>query len=514
MRSLLRFVPFALACLAATAPGATIPYKFPPTLETDKRIAATADGTAIPLIATPLGSILSFGMDAPAEVTLELKNAPRTVVVRPQNAGIKAELSGTRCRFTLPRPMNLSVEFDNDTAHPVFIFANAPEQRPDRRDPKVRYFEAGKVHDAGEIRLGDGETAYLEGGAVVHGTVRATGKDISLRGPGIFDCRPQKKKSNMLFFRKCDGVTLSDVTLIGTFGWSIHLSGSENLTLGNVRVVSWRANSDGLDIEYCRKVAVQNCFWRTFDDCIAVKALFPPDFDGLPAEMMTDPEQLNAFTGAKIPGDTIGDITIERCTLWNDVPGNAFEIGFELRVDNLRHVVFRDNDIIHVMRGAAFSIHNCDRANIADILVENIRVEDTDELFDLCVGLSVYSEDCPAPYRRNNPARIPTPARLRDAITHDNEAQWIIPEAADHAKYAANRGSIAGVTFRDIRTLARPRSPSLLLGYDERHGIADVTFERVRIAGEPVDSAEKLNLKTRHARDIRFIREPDTAGAK
>ena len=32
-----------------------------------------------------------------------------------------------------------------------------------RHNPKVRYFEAGKVHEAGEIFLHDEETLYMEG---------------------------------------------------------------------------------------------------------------------------------------------------------------------------------------------------------------------------------------------------------------------------------------------------------------------------------------------------------------
>lgn len=506
----MRLHPFAVLALSVIAAhivrAGAIAYDFPADLPVSGIYQATVDGKPVPVLETRVGHVLSFGMDGPVKIEVTLKKAPGKVVVRPLSAGLRADLAGGGCGFTLDAPRNLSVEMDGDLDHPLFVFANGPEKdRPAKNAPKVRYFEAGKTHEAGEIVLHDGEMLYMEGGAVVHGTIRALdGSNISIRGPGILDCRPRKKKTNTLVVRNCSRVTLSDFLLIDSHGWSIHLSGSDGVRMSNVRVLGWRANCDGTDIEYSKNVSIDGCFWRNSDDCIAVKALFPPRVKGISLEHMTDPEVLNGTKAPRIAGDEIGDISVTRSVFWNDFPGNAFEIGFELRADKLKGVTLKDCDIIHVRRGAAISIHNADRAAIEDVLIENVRVEDTDELLDFYVGLSIYSDDCPAPYRRNNPKRAGIPKENQDPAAHDNKGQWFVPSQMDHDKFSANRGSISNVRIRGLHCLTEPRSGSIFSGYDSKHGISKVTISDLVISGRPVKSAADAKLKLKDVQGLSF----------
>ena len=96
----------------------------------------------------------------------------------------------------------------------------------------------------------------------------------------------------------------------------------------------------------------------------------------------------------------------------------------------MRNITIRDSDIIHVMGGGAFTIHNGDRAIIEDILIENVRVENTNRLIDFHVGLTIYSDDCPEPYRRSNPDRIAVPAEHRPTLAN-NPYQWFVPAEED-----------------------------------------------------------------------------------
>ena len=81
---------------------------------------------------------------------------------------------------------------------------------------------------------------------------------------------------------------------------------------------------------------IRNCFIRTKDDCIAIKS-----------------------TGDELRRGT-RNIDVADCVFWNAEWGNALEIGFELRTDEIRDIVFEDCDVIHVEDGAVFSIHNGD----------------------------------------------------------------------------------------------------------------------------------------------------------
>jgi hypothetical protein len=283
----------------------------------------------------------------------------------------------------------------------------------------------------------------------------------------------------------------------------MHVSGSENIRVANTRVIGWRENSDGLDIEYSKNVRVEGCFWRTNDDCIAVKAMYPPGVEGVPFEEMINPETLGGHKVARVVGDVIGDIDIRNCVLWNDSGGQGFEIGFELRVDVIRGIRFRDSDIIHVMGGGAFTIHNGDRAKIEDLLIENIRVEDTDRLIDFHVGVSIYSDDCPEPYRRSNAKRVAVPAERRPKQAN-NPYQWYVPADEDLMKFEENRGHVRNVVFRNVRVVKKPKTGSILHGFNANRDIRDVLIEGLVIAGHPVASAEDLRLFQIHTRDVRF----------
>jgi hypothetical protein len=440
------------------------------------------------------------------DIQVTLPKAATEVVIRPLSAGIHAEIDGDTFRFRLPRPMNLSVEVDGNLDDPLFVFAN-PElpNPPDRNDPKVRYFEGGKIHEPGEILLGDDETLYLEGGAVVRAVVRArNASHVAIRGAGILDAGTRTRKTNMLVLRECRSSSIENIILLDPLGWTIHLSGSHDIRVSNTRVIGWRANSDGLDIEHSDKVRVDGCFWRTNDDCIAVKAIYPPGIEGVPFEEMIDPETLGGHPVVRVAGAVMGDIDISNCVLWNDSGGQGFEIGFELRVDTIRGITFRDSDIIHVTGGGAFTIHNGDRAQIEDIRIENIRVENTDRLIDFHVGLSIYSDDCPPEFRRSNPARKPVPAEHRPAMAN-NPYQWYIPAAEDIVRFEGNRGHVRNVVLRQVKVLKSPRSRSILHGFSPGRGIHGVVIEGLEIEGRPIRSLEEADLFQAHAHDIRII---------
>jgi hypothetical protein len=503
MRTLLAAIACTLTSPAGTA--ALIPYQFPADFPVSAAYQSTVAGQEVPAMQTARGAFLSFGMRGPVEIAVKLGKAPDEVVIRPSASGIKVEIQGDGFRFLLPRPMNLSVEVDGNLDDPLFIFAN-PElaNPPAKGDPKVKYYEGGRIHDAGEILLEDGETLYLEGGAVVRAVVRARGaNNVAVRGPGILDAGQRKNKTNMLVLRECRNAVLENFILLDPLGWSIHLSGSEDIRLSNTRVIGWRANSDGLDIEHSSKVRVDGCFWRTNDDCIAIKAIYPAGVKGIPFEEMIDPETLGGHQVPRNKGEVMGDIEITNCVLWNDSGGQGFEIGFELRVDTIRGITFRDSDIIHVMGGGAFTIHNGDRARIEDLLIENVRVENTDRLLDFHVGLSIYSDDCPPEYRRSNPQRKTVPAAHRPARAN-NPYQWYVPAEADLPRYESNRGLVRNVVVRNVTVAKRPRSASILNGYSETLPIEGIRIEGLVIDGKPASTAEEAEIHLHHVRDISF----------
>ncbi|MCH5307227.1 MAG: glycoside hydrolase family 88 protein [Prevotella sp.] len=79
--------------------------------------------------------------------------------------------------------------------------------------------------------------------------------------------RPQLINTN-----QCEGVLIEDVTLLRSPFWVIHPLLSTDVTVRGVHVNNDGPNGDGCDPESCDRVLIENCFFNTGDDCIAIKS--------------------------------------------------------------------------------------------------------------------------------------------------------------------------------------------------------------------------------------------------
>ncbi len=80
-------------------------------------------------------------------------------------------------------------------------------------------------------------------------------------------------RPNFIQFYNCKNILIEDVKLIRPPMWMLHPALSENITVRNVTLSSKGApNGDGCDPEACKDVLIENCFFDTGDDCIAIKS--------------------------------------------------------------------------------------------------------------------------------------------------------------------------------------------------------------------------------------------------
>jgi hypothetical protein len=133
--------------------------------------------------------------------------------------------------------------------------------------------KGGKIHEVGTIPLSDNQSIYLAGGAVVRGEIRAErASNIQILGPGILDCSLRENEMKAVFFKECKKVELDGPLVLRNMGFSISAYLCEDVSLKNSKVSGWRNNDDGVDPNSSRRARVENCFFRTKDDCIAIKA--------------------------------------------------------------------------------------------------------------------------------------------------------------------------------------------------------------------------------------------------
>ena len=70
----------------------------------------------------------------------------------------------------------------------------------------------------------------------------------------------------------CTNVQFSDFATEHHSMWSIHPTYCENVVARNLTIRSTGGNGDGIDVDSCRQVRIENCDIATGDDCIALKS--------------------------------------------------------------------------------------------------------------------------------------------------------------------------------------------------------------------------------------------------
>jgi hypothetical protein len=282
-------------------------------------------------------------------------------------------------------------------------------------------------------------------------------------------------------FLRCRDVEIDGPLVVGSRTWTIVPQLSSDVRIRNLKVVSWDFGSDGIDLVSTSRVRIERVFLKANDDNIVVKTW--------------DRAEEYPSHGNVGSGPDVSDIHVRDAVLWNMPWGNALEIGFELRATRVGDIVFEDVDVIRCERGAVMSIHNGDFATVERVRFENVRVEDArHKLVDVAVFLSRYSVDAPA-----------SEEEWRRQYLHGAWDGVLRVDPERKAQYAAKRGRIRDVVFRNVSVVDGPVPFSIVAGYDEAHAVDGVRIEKLSIHGRPVESAEDGRFWVEQARGVTFV---------
>jgi hypothetical protein len=328
-----------------------------------------------------------FDMQGPVTVTVTCSDVIQSVKILPSSLKLEPTLQGKRLSLTLAEPKPVTVEVNGNWVGALHLFANPPEpDAPRAGDPNVVYFGPG-IHEVSHLVVSNNQTVYVAGGAVVRGVIRPDerfqisgysglrtysptvvlrGTNITFRGRGIVDgSRCTTHARNLIVVQGRD-ITLEGVILRDSSTWNIPIRQSDRVHVRNLKLLGYRANSDGIDICSSRDVMVEDCFIRTLDDLIVVK---------------TDRGQGEARR-----------IVAKNCVLWNEV-AHALSIGAELR-ENVDDVLFTDCDVIHDKgREWTLRVYHCDSARIRNVRFENLRIEESPRLISLWIDKAFWTRD-------------------------------------------------------------------------------------------------------------------------
>ena len=212
--------------------------------------------------------------------------------------------------------------------------------------------------------------------------------DVEKRVMGIRDAlRPQ-----LINFYECRRILIEGVTLRNSPFWVIHPCFVNDLTVRDLTIISHGPNSDGCDPEGCRNVLIENCFFDTGDDCIAIKSGRNNDARAIniPTEnVIVRNCRMRNGHGGVVVGSEIGsgfrNLWVEDCQM--DSP--ELERVIRIKTNPCRGGVIEGINVRNVTVGqckeAVLKINldyepreNCDRSfppTVKDVVVENVTSE-------------------------------------------------------------------------------------------------------------------------------------------
>ncbi len=389
-------------------------------------------------------SFTNFDMAGRVVVKITSSRSLRNTVVRPISAGIKPVLIDDHSlTITLDQPRKLSIEPDGKNG-PLLLFANPIEKdvpRPD--DSNVIYYGPG-VHKPERIELGDDQTLYLAGGAVVKAEVLVRGTNVRICGRGILDGSDWAWRTgpvgNLIAIRNSKNVEISGITLRGSSHWTIVPMHSQHVTVRNVKLCNSRVqNDDGINPCNSQDVLITDCFIRSDDDCIAMKGV--------------------SFGRGS---NDVQRITVENSTLWCD-RARIFLLGHESRAEYMHDVTLKNLDIVHFTM-TAFLFEPGE-----DMKMENIHAEDI----------------------RINGEGQRSFIRLKPVVN-----QYMRKKVP---------GFIKNIHFENV-TLTGAQGEYLVQieGADEQHNVSDITFKNVQILDTPLTKDSPHMRIGKHVQAVRF----------
>jgi polygalacturonase len=198
----------------------------------------------------------------------------------------------------------------------------------------------------------------IEGGGTIDGQGGAFWvKALPYKGPAWRGTAQVEYKAlrrpSFIHFTRCADLAVRDVTLTNSPAWTLHLQRCTGAKVQRVKIRNplHGPNTDGIDINSCTDVLVEECDIITGDDGVVLKSNEP---------------------GHDHPSR---DITVSGCRIWSAC--NAFKIGTETH-DSFDRIVFRDS---HLYGGsdnplerpiAGVAIESVDGSHLSDILVTNV----------------------------------------------------------------------------------------------------------------------------------------------
>lgn len=409
-------------------------------------------------------AICAFGCKGSVEVEVSLKGGNvEDCAVLPVSKKPKFDVKSGVVKIKMKPFDRYIVRINGNETNLLLLFANPlqSEMGVAEDDPDVIRYKAGNLYVDEFIEPHDGQTVFIEGGAIVFGRIEAIGKSIHINGPGVLNCTPERQTKGV-YLNKCHDCTLRNLIVLNKASWATAICQSTGIKVDNWHAISTYSpydkagvNNDTCDLFGSNTVSITRGFSYCHDDAFCIKS------------------QKFSWKGE------VYDVSYDDCISYAVDGGNGIDLGYELNEDvrNLSYknmYIVRSNGTRCEMRRGAIALHNAAAGTVDGVTYENIFVEDPREYgFHMAILESEY--------------KLGT-----DPVTQQH-IYWTRP------------GHVRNVKVKNLHILKTPPYGYYISGYDEDHKF-NIEFDGLYIGGKKVKSLAEFkkipDVTIRHAEVI------------
>ena len=317
---------------------------------------------------TGFAEYTAFDFHGSVTVEVTAHYAVASVEILPSRDNIAFKQEGNTVTFTLTEPGQLFVKINGDhtngnsAPHPLYIFANPPEENiPSKSDPNVVYFEPG-VYYHQTYYLESNTTYYLAPGAFVYGRFYGHSlENVTICGRGTLcgeELTSMGDDGRTICIKNAKNVTVEGIQVMDPKVWTVAFYQSKDIHVDNIMTISHGQSADGIDICGSQDVLVENSFFRGHDDMLAVKPCTMSDYENpVPCK----------------------DIVFRNCVVWCD-SSNPMTIGYET-VGDVNNVLYECIDVLNQSKSpvwkleAIMAIEPHYKGTVDGVIYRDIRID-------------------------------------------------------------------------------------------------------------------------------------------
>lgn len=376
---------------------------------------------------TVASSMVKFDFEGSVKFCVKVSDRiVKKVKIRPAVLGISTRIKKNAIYFSLDKPMDISLEINDDIYNNLQIFTDKIEDFNEnslKKDTNTLYFGPG-YYKMDSLVLHSNQQLYLAAGAYLNAKIVCNKvENVRVFGRGMV-YRPHR--GVQITFSK--NVRIENIVFVNPAHYTVFGGQSNQIHIYKIRSFSNKGWSDGIDLMSCSDVQIDKVFMRNSDDCIALY--------GHRWEYYGDCRNVN----------------VTNSTLWADVahPIMIGTHGNPLQPELLENLNFKNIDILEhnefqIDYQGCMAINVSDENLVRNVLFEDIRVD------DFTMGQLI---------------------NLR--VTYNK-------------KYATAPGrGIRNVLFKNVEYNGTKSNISILEGYSEERNLENIVFEGLKVNGKTI----------------------------